>query len=141
MENLAAQTKEIEKQMPNGAHHLFEKIAVKYAAVEAKTGGGRHLFFLHPGGTVKNSAGRLGPGLDVRGDGGYIVAPPSIHPSGRPYIWLPGRAPNETPLAAAPAWLLHRIREPVGSKPAPRGNGNPGIGTTYAQAALARAVG
>ena len=54
--------------------------------VEAKTGGGgRHLLFKHPGQAVKNSAGRLGPGLDVRGDGGYIVAPSSIHPTGKSY--------------------------------------------------------
>src|SRR3990172_8545079 len=51
-------------------------------------GGGRHLLFAHPGVEITNSAGRLGPGLDIRGDGGYIVAPPSIHPdTGRTYEW------------------------------------------------------
>ncbi|MBB5872007.1 hypothetical protein F4553_005386 [Allocatelliglobosispora scoriae] len=50
--------------------------------------GGLHLYYRHPGPTVRVpcSAGVLGPGIDVRGDGGYIVAPPSIHPrTGRPY--------------------------------------------------------
>lgn len=49
---------------------------------------GRHLVFRHPGGEVKNSAGLLGAKIDVRGDGGYIVAPPSVHPeTGQPYRW------------------------------------------------------
>jgi hypothetical protein len=49
--------------------------------------GGWHLYFAHPGVPVPNSAGRLGPGLDVRGDGGYVIAPPSGHVSGRSYRW------------------------------------------------------
>lgn len=49
--------------------------------------GGRQLFFQWPDGhIVKPGAGVL-PGIDVRGDGGYVVAPPSIHPSGRRYQW------------------------------------------------------
>jgi hypothetical protein len=48
-------------------------------------GGGEHMLFRHPGRDVPNSAGALGPGIDVRGDGGYIVAPPSRHISGRSY--------------------------------------------------------
>jgi putative DNA primase/helicase len=56
------------------------------ATVTALTGGGgRHLMFRHPGGEVQNSAGKLGAGLDTRADGGYIVAPPSVHASGRAY--------------------------------------------------------
>jgi hypothetical protein len=43
------------------------------------TGNGRHIYYRHPGGTVKNSAGQLGVGLDVRADGGYVVAAPSRH--------------------------------------------------------------
>lgn len=47
-------------------------------------GGGEHVLFRQPGRSVANSAGALGPGIDVRGDGGYIVAPPSLHICGRP---------------------------------------------------------
>src|SRR5262249_31309904 len=48
--------------------------------VTASTGGGgRHLLFAHPGVELRNSAGKLGAGLDVRGDGGYVVASPSRH--------------------------------------------------------------
>jgi hypothetical protein len=79
------------------------------ATVEAVTGGGgRHLYFSHPGGTVHNRVG-LAEGIDLRGDGGYIVAPPSVHPSGRRYVWKKGRAPGETALASMPEWLLRLV--------------------------------
>lgn len=53
-------------------------------------GGGRHLLFKAPTDkTIKNSAGKLSPGIDVRAEGGYIVLPPSIHPSGNSYAWEP----------------------------------------------------
>lgn len=53
---------------------------------EATTGRGRHLFFHLPEGcgAVPNSQG---DGLDIRADGGYVVAPPSIHPNGKTYEW------------------------------------------------------
>jgi hypothetical protein len=50
-------------------------------------GGGRHLYFRHPGHPVRNQCG-LRQGVDLRGDGGYIVAPPSMHASGKRYRWL-----------------------------------------------------
>lgn len=82
---------------------------------ETRTGGGgRHLYFRHPGGNVRNRAA-IAPGLDVRGDGGYVVAPPSIHPSGAPYEWLTGRGPQDIPCAALPGWLLTRITEGGGA--------------------------
>jgi len=75
--------------------------------VEALTGGGgRHLYFAHPGGRVPNSAGRLGPGLDVRGDGGYVLAPPSGHISGGTYQWEASSEPGMLPLAPMPEWML-----------------------------------
>jgi hypothetical protein len=43
----------------------------------------RHLFFRMPNKIIRNSASRVGDHIDVRGDGGYVVAPPSLHPSGR----------------------------------------------------------
>ncbi len=81
-------------------------------------GGGLHLLFRHVPG-IRNDAGRrLGPGLDVRGDGGYIVAPPSVHESGRPYAWDVDRHPDETPIAVAPDWLVQMAITPA---PAPDG--------------------
>lgn len=50
--------------------------------------GGLHLYFRHPGITIPNRASSvLGPGIDVRGDGGYVIAPPSTHVSGQTYEW------------------------------------------------------
>ncbi len=67
-------------------------------------GGGRHLFF-RPQCRLANSVGTLGAGLDVKSDGGYVVAPPSMHRSGRPYAWLAGHGPGEVDIAPAPDWL------------------------------------
>ena len=72
-------------------------------------GGGRHIYFRHPGGVVRNKVAIL-PGVDVRGDGGYVVAPPSVHASGKRYRWAPGRAPGEVEIAAMPTWLVRLIR-------------------------------
>ncbi len=83
--------------------------------VEATTGGGgRHCYFSHPGGLVPNRIA-IASGIDLRGDGGVAVAPPSLHPSGRRYAWVPGRSPDEVPLAAVPPWLL-RLVLPAGPR-------------------------
>ncbi len=70
------------------------------------TGTGRHFYFLAPDGQrIRNTAGKLAPGIDTRGDGGYVVAPPSIHPSGSVYEWHP-RHPEGVVL---PAWIAQRL--------------------------------
>ena len=69
-------------------------------------GGGHHDLFRHPGGVIPNSVGKIAPGIDVRGDHGYLVAPPSKHISGGSYSIAPNSHPN---LADAPEWLLARI--------------------------------
>jgi putative DNA primase/helicase len=73
-------------------------------------GGGRHVCFRHPGTPVPNSVGTLGPGLDVRGDGGFVVGVGSRHRSGRTYVWDVTADPDMVPLAAVPRWLLDRMR-------------------------------
>jgi len=74
--------------------------------VEVKTGGGgRHIYFAHSGFETRNRAG-LAPGIDLRGDGGVIIVPPSIHPSGNSYAWRKNHAPEEISLASLPIWLL-----------------------------------
>jgi hypothetical protein len=77
--------------------------------VEAITGGGgRHVYFAHPGGLVRNKVGLL-PGIDLRGDGGCVVAPPSLHQSGQHYLWLRGHEPGQCNLAPLPLWLLQEL--------------------------------
>lgn len=76
----------------------------------ARTGsGGWHALYAHPGVDIPNSAGRLGSGVDIRGDGGYIVAAPSVHPSGGRYRW------HDEPSDPGPmtAWLVRLARPPA----------------------------
>ncbi len=84
-------------------------------------GDGRHIYLRHPSYPIANSAGLLGKGLDVRGDGGYIVAPPSTHVSGKHYAWLAGGDTLAASLVPAPAALLEAIaRLKAASAPNPR---------------------
>jgi hypothetical protein len=72
---------------------------------------GCHYFFKMPQGvTLRNSAGVVGKGLDIRGEGGYVVAAPSKHASGLSYQWKK----KDAPLADFPLWLLGVLAE---SKP------------------------
>jgi hypothetical protein len=83
------------------------------ATIEAITGKGRHIYFRYAEG-IGSTAGRLGPGLDTRGDDGYVVAPPSLHPSGRRYAWSVDSGDG---FAEAPGWLveLARVAKPNGA--------------------------
>lgn len=85
-------------------------------------GGGRHLYFRHPGEHCPNRVG-LEPGLDLRGDGGCIVAPPSIHPSGRAYAWREGHGPGERAPATLPAALRDHGRDSSGGVGGGHGGG------------------
>ena len=80
----------------------------------AQTGsGGWHAYFTHPGGTVVSRAGKLGPGLDSKADGGMVVAAPTLHASGRRYRWATDLEP-----APMPGWLVDRLR-PAPEAPRP----------------------
>lgn len=81
-------------------------------------GGGEHLFFKHPGTPFRNSV-RIRPGLDIRGDGGYVIAPPSVHASGKKYAWSVDHHPSDVKVADFPDALLNLLYEnkrEVGSK-------------------------
>lgn len=85
-----------------------------------RTGKGIHYYFKHPGFPVQNGV-RVLPGVDVRGDGGYVVAPGSGHASGRRYEWVPGMNPDKLPDGPAPCpkWLLELLqgkRQPGGKR-------------------------
>lgn len=88
--------------------------------VEAITGsGGRHILFAHPGRKIKNAAGLAKyRGLDIRGDGGYIIASPSRHISGRRYEWEASSDPAHVNLAHLPPWLLALLVQPADVAPA-----------------------
>jgi putative DNA primase/helicase len=68
-------------------HAAAARFGGQTQTLAAKTGNGRHLFFRHPGTAVSNSVSKIATGVDVRVDGGYVVAAPSMHKSGRQYAW------------------------------------------------------
>jgi hypothetical protein len=97
--------------------------------------GGHHLYFMHPGGIVRNDAGRrLGPGLDVRGDGGYVIAPPSRHACGGGYtVECDGGSIPELPDS-----LVTALQPPQPSARPRHVSDLPGDNSAWAQAALVR---
>jgi len=79
---------------------------VSPATLTSRTGRGWHLYYAQPGGEpLGNTAGRLGHGIDTRGAGGYVVAPPSPHPAGGRYAWA-----TEVAVRPAPPWLVDHLR-------------------------------
>jgi hypothetical protein len=83
-------------------------------SISGRGDGGRHCWFLHPGGIP--SATRLGAGLDLKTHNGYVLLPPSRHPTtGRPYRWA-DPVVDPTPL---PAWLARLLSPPPAAAPVP----------------------
>jgi hypothetical protein len=93
--------------------------------LESRTGGGgRHLWF-SSGGSPGSPSRILAPGIDVKGEGGLAIAPPSLHASGERYAWLAGRGPDDREPAALPVALATRLLAQVreraaGLPPIPR---------------------
>lgn len=73
---------------------------------QATPSGGIHGVMRHPGGHLPNTAGRLAANVDTRGDGGYVLAAPSVHPNGGRYRWLAKTVPP-----MVPGWLLRLLRK------------------------------
>ena len=93
----------------HGGEDSLEQLRKKHGhlpeTIEALTGGGgRHIFFHHNPG-LRNSVGEL-PGVDVRGEGGYVIVSPSMHESGKAYEWELSSRPGEVELGEWPPWLL-----------------------------------
>jgi len=86
------------------------------AVPRSRTGRGWQLFFRHPGGKIQNRAGIL-PNLDFRGDGGYVVVPPSTHPNGETYEW---EVPLNGELPKLPQQLFSLITSGNGTGQEPR---------------------
>jgi len=102
----------------HGGHEALQELerrhgALPHTARQITGSGGEHVLFRHVPG-VRNSVGKLGPGLDIRAEGGFIVVAPSLHLSGRRYAWSVDHHPIETAVAVAPQWLLGLICEPAG---------------------------
>lgn len=102
---------------------------------------GRGVLYGWPRDLPCHSTAQASPGahkeLRLMANGSQTVLPPSRHPSGRLYAWEPGRSPQEIPLAAAPPWLVERLR-PAPRQPTPRqtGHGSEAPDSTRVAAAL-----
>ena len=88
----------------HGGNESLEQYKIPETTEVITGSGGRHFYFKHPGGDVRNSAGTLGDGLDVRGHHGYVVAPPSMHISGQEYRWSVD--PKARMPALCPDWII-----------------------------------
>lgn len=82
--------------------------------LQSRTGRGRHLLFTYPDGReLGNTSGKLGPRIDTRGDGGYVVVPPSVHPTGQVYRWSQDMRHGLYGPQEPPSWLLERLEPPA----------------------------
>ena len=94
----------------NGGDESFRQMEVEHGhlpqTLEVRTGGGRHLYFRASQMPLRSRTS-LCPGIDVKADGGYVVAPPSAHAAGDSYDWTTG----SDSLADMPAWLLANLTQ------------------------------
>lgn len=98
----------------NGGNESLAAIRAQYEpwepTPETQTGGGGlHFYFKHPGGLLPSA--KPWPGIDIKSDGGYVAACPSIHPSGIQYQWGTDMGPDRRTLQPAPDWLVKLLQE------------------------------
>jgi putative DNA primase/helicase len=88
----------------NGGDETVKQFTIP-PTMEVVTGsGGRHYYFTIPQGIeIRNSQGKLAAGIDVRGENGYVVAPPSLHASGNDYRWAVD--PRGVKITECPKWI------------------------------------
>jgi replicative DNA helicase len=98
--------------------------AVKYAdeqggfpdSVKVKTGKGYHVYMKHPGFEIRNSVNKK-LDIDIRADGGYVAAPPSIHGSGHQYKWVEGYSISQIDPAPCSPWMTDYLNDISSSAP------------------------
>jgi hypothetical protein len=124
----------LDVDMPDGEEAIGRLVA-EYGplpeTLKQRTGGGgfQYFFTYAKDFKIKNSAGKIAKDVDVRGDGGYVILPPSGHPSGNQYEWLSLSKP-----VPAPTWLLSMVC-PTEERPPVRNHSSGN--TPYGQRALA----
>ena len=82
-------------------HHLMRQKEFPSTLCAATGGGGQHMYYTASG--VDTGNGALANGIDLRGTGGLVIAPPSVHASGYRYMW--NSDPATTPIAPLPTWI------------------------------------
>lgn len=121
----------VDVDLPHGPDSIRALDVHLPATLTQRTGsGGTQFIYTAPEWELRNTAGRLPGagkllGVDLRADGGYILAPPSVHPNGNRYEWVNNVWPEP-----CPEWLREPER-PTAPEPYPEK-----VGDRYAQAAL-----
>lgn len=94
-------------------HRLVLDGTLKHTVAAATGGGGRHLYYAHPMNTAvpNDNRGKLGPGCDIKADGGYVVAPPCAKRGKGAYSWVQGCSPWDRALACLPTHTMLTITE------------------------------
>ena len=129
----------------DGGYEALDGLLATYGSLPptptVETGsGGRHYYMRAPDGVdLRNSAGKLGPGLDIRADGGQVVAPPSMHVSGKRYRWRV--SPQDEDIAEIPAWLVDLLLKQSKRTEAPAPNVNNEVATGKRNDFLTRRAG
>ena len=120
--------------MPDGPKSLYEiekkNARVPDTLIQKTGGGGVQYFWKWNGRDIRNSSSKIGKNIDVRGNGGYVILPPSGHLSGGKYEWAKKRQAIEAPAWLADLALGESTPEIRKAKPAPLGT------TKYGQAAM-----
>lgn len=121
--------------MPDGPDSLSSVVGDNGMPVTLKQitgGGGTQYFWKWDGAEIRNSSSRIAKQIDVRGEGGYVILPPSSHPSGNRYAW-DGKwmAP-----VAAPEWMVALATKEKEVAPSNRPTAPRGANTRYGEAAL-----
>lgn len=98
----------------NGGDISWNRLLAQHGQVDTvsvKTGsGGMHFYFLYPlNHTIGNSSGKLGKGIDIRGNNGQVVAPGSIHPNGERYEWINSLFTHD--MQPMPEWMLEALED------------------------------
>jgi hypothetical protein len=105
----------------NGGNESLAELERQHGALATPAtvstgGGGQHRLFRHPGGHIPHE---LAPGIDLKSDGGYIVAAPSLHKSGRRYRWESASIPKVAELPDLPVWALEALSRKPDLRQAP----------------------
>ena len=110
---------DLDEYKPKFDPHVIEALELPATVTAISGRGGRQLYFRWEK-PLGNSAGKLGPAIDVKADGGQVVFPGSIHPeNGKPYTWAEGLAPWEIQMAELPASVVEKLTASPRRRPKP----------------------
>lgn len=102
----------------SAAVHFADEMGGFPDSVAVKTGKGHHIYAKYPGFEIRNSVNKK-LDIDIRADGGYVAAPPSIHGSGHQYDWIENHSIFEIEPAECSPWMIEYLKDIASSAPPP----------------------